>query len=68
MEDLKSRFGVGRIALVADRGLISEDNLALVLEARSFCALRSASTSASFDGRCRNSSDSGGSGCGHGLG
>jgi hypothetical protein len=30
MEDLKSRFGVGRIALVADRGLISEDNLALV--------------------------------------
>jgi len=27
---LKSRFGVGRIALVADRGLISEDNLALV--------------------------------------
>jgi hypothetical protein len=30
MEDLRSRFGVGRIALVADRGLISEDNLALV--------------------------------------
>jgi hypothetical protein len=30
MEDLQSRFGVGRIALVADRGLISEDNLALV--------------------------------------
>jgi hypothetical protein len=30
MEDLKERFGVGRIALVADRGLISEDNLAEV--------------------------------------
>ncbi len=30
MEDLRSRFGVGLIALVADRGLISEDNLALV--------------------------------------
>ena len=30
MEDLQQRFGVGRIALVADRGLISEDNLALV--------------------------------------
>ena len=30
MADLRSRFGVGRIALVADRGLISEDNLALV--------------------------------------
>jgi len=30
MEDLKTRFGVGRIALVADRGLISEDNLAEV--------------------------------------
>ncbi len=28
MEDLKVRFGVGKIALVADRGLISEDNLA----------------------------------------
>jgi transposase len=27
MEDLQTRFGVGRIALVADRGLISEDNL-----------------------------------------
>jgi hypothetical protein len=27
MDDLKERFGVGRIALVADRGLISEDNL-----------------------------------------
>jgi hypothetical protein len=31
MEDLRSRFGVGRIALVADRGLISEDNLADVV-------------------------------------
>jgi hypothetical protein len=30
MQDLKQRFGVGKIALVADRGLISEDNLALV--------------------------------------
>jgi hypothetical protein len=28
MEDLQARFGVGRIALVADRGLISEENLA----------------------------------------
>ncbi len=28
MDDLQERFGVGRIALVADRGLISEDNLA----------------------------------------
>jgi transposase len=28
MEDLQERFGVGKIALVADRGLISEDNLA----------------------------------------
>jgi len=28
MEDLQSRYGVGRIALVADRGLISEDNIA----------------------------------------
>ena len=27
MEDLQARFGVGLIALVADRGLISEDNL-----------------------------------------
>ena len=27
MEDLQRRFGVGRIALVADRGLISEDNI-----------------------------------------
>ena len=35
MEDLQQRFGVGRIALVADRGLISEDNLALV-EAHGF--------------------------------
>jgi len=30
MDDLKERFGVGKIALVADRGLISEDNLAEV--------------------------------------
>ena len=30
MTDLQARFGVGRIALVADRGLISEENLALV--------------------------------------
>jgi hypothetical protein len=30
MADLQSRFGVGRIALVADRGLISEANLELV--------------------------------------
>jgi transposase len=30
MEDLQKRFGVGKIALVADRGLISEDNLAEV--------------------------------------
>src|ERR1019366_632483 len=30
MADLQARFGVGRIALVADRGLISEENLALV--------------------------------------
>jgi hypothetical protein len=35
MEDLQRRFGVGRIALVADRGLISEDNLAEV-EAHGF--------------------------------
>ena len=35
MEDLQQRFGVGRIALVADRGLISEDNLAEV-EAHGF--------------------------------
>jgi transposase len=28
LADLQRRFGVGRIALVADRGLISEDNLA----------------------------------------
>jgi hypothetical protein len=28
LDDLQSRFGVGRIALVADRGLISDDNLA----------------------------------------
>src|ERR1019366_1706854 len=27
MADLQARFGVGRIALVADRGLISEENL-----------------------------------------
>jgi transposase len=32
MADLQARFGVGRIALVADRGLISEENLALVAE------------------------------------
>jgi len=30
MADLQARFGVGRIALVADRGLISEENIALV--------------------------------------
>jgi len=30
MADLQARFGVGRIALVADRGLISEENLALI--------------------------------------
>jgi transposase len=30
MADLQARFGVGRIALVADRGLISEENLAEV--------------------------------------
>lgn len=35
MEDLQRRFGVGRIALVADRGLISEENLAEV-EAHGF--------------------------------
>ena len=33
MADYQARFGVGRIALVADRGLISEDNLAEVAEA-----------------------------------
>lgn len=33
MADLQARFGVGRIALVADRGLISEENLAEVAEA-----------------------------------
>ena len=30
MNDLQKRFGVGKIALVADRGLISEENLAQV--------------------------------------
>jgi len=30
MDDLQKRFGVGKIALVADRGLISEDNLEAV--------------------------------------
>ena len=30
MADLQSRFGVGRIALVCDRGLINEENLASV--------------------------------------
>ncbi|MGH9023878.1 MAG: IS1634 family transposase [Acidimicrobiia bacterium] len=30
LDDLQARFGVGRITLVADRGLISEDNLAAV--------------------------------------
>jgi transposase len=33
MADLQDRFGVGRIALVADRGLISESNLADVAAA-----------------------------------
>ncbi len=33
MADYQARFGVGRIALVADRGLISEDNLQAVEEA-----------------------------------
>ena len=33
MADLQERFGVGRIALVADRGLISENNLADVAAA-----------------------------------
>ncbi len=28
LDDLQARFGVGRIAVVADRGLISDDNLA----------------------------------------
>lgn len=32
MADLQERFGVGRIALVADRGLISEKNLAAVAD------------------------------------
>ena len=31
MDDLQSRFGVGRIALVCDRGLINEENLASVV-------------------------------------
>jgi transposase len=30
MDDLQSRFGVGKIALVCDRGLINEENLASV--------------------------------------
>ena len=30
LKDLQERFGVGRIAVVADRGLISENNLAEV--------------------------------------
>ncbi len=33
MADYQKRFGVGRIALVADRGLISEDNVAQVAAA-----------------------------------
>ena len=33
MADLQARFGVGRIALIADRGLISEKNLDAVEEA-----------------------------------
>ena len=33
LDDLQARFGVGRIALVADRGLISDDNLAQVTAA-----------------------------------
>ncbi|MDA3038138.1 MAG: IS1634 family transposase [Actinomycetota bacterium] len=33
LTDLQQRFGVGRIAVVADRGLISADNLATVSEA-----------------------------------
>ncbi|MCP4962275.1 MAG: IS1634 family transposase, partial [Actinomycetia bacterium] len=33
LADLQDRFGVGRIALVADRGLISADNLNLVTQA-----------------------------------
>lgn len=33
MADYQSRFGVGRIALVADRGLISEDNVTAVHDA-----------------------------------
>lgn len=33
MADYQRRFGVGKIALVADRGLISEDNVALVTSA-----------------------------------
>ncbi|MCP3937184.1 MAG: IS1634 family transposase, partial [Actinomycetia bacterium] len=33
LADLQDRFGVGRIALIADRGLISADNLDLVSEA-----------------------------------
>lgn len=33
MAELQARFGVGRIALVADRGLISDDNLADVAAA-----------------------------------
>ena len=32
MDDLQSRFGVGKIALVCDRGLINEENLASVAE------------------------------------
>jgi transposase len=33
MADYQARFGVGRIALVCDRGLIAEDNVAVVSEA-----------------------------------
>ncbi|MCP4960329.1 MAG: IS1634 family transposase, partial [Actinomycetia bacterium] len=33
LADLQDRFGVGRIALIADRGLISADNLNLVTQA-----------------------------------
>jgi hypothetical protein len=32
LDDLKARFGVGAITMVADRGLISEDNVKALSE------------------------------------
>ena len=52
MADYQARFGVGRIALVADRGLISEKNLAEVAAPASTTCWRPGSTTTPTSRQC----------------